>query len=319
MNNTPNPATPKSHKVRTFFASIAGIVAIYLIFSSIAIIWLNQTITNTSVYVNTVAPLVTKPAIQNFIAQEVTNDIVSSAPTQNLANALLSPSELNASLSDSQLVALIKPVLQSTVLQIVRSASFAALWRNTNQTAHAELISQLNNNSNQLDLNLNPAINGVINELKSSRLSTIASQVSVSPNTGNLDIKNSGVSKVHRIYKLFQEGTIALLVIALLFFGLSIWLSVHHAKTLRRILIGSGILALIQALILEAPAVIPLKGSNQITQNAIRAFAEAILHNLQLANLLIGVIFILIAIASKIYSKLHSANKAPVIRQTKVA
>ena len=32
MNNTPNPATPKSHKVRTFFASIAGIVAIYLIF-----------------------------------------------------------------------------------------------------------------------------------------------------------------------------------------------------------------------------------------------------------------------------------------------
>jgi hypothetical protein len=306
-----NPVPPPpihSHHVRTFFASIAGTIAVYLIIASVSIIWLNQTITNTSVYVNTVAPLVEKPAIQNFIAQKVATEIVDNAPLQNLAATLLTYSQLNPNQTAAQVKSQLTTIIESDVLAIVRSSSFAALWRNTNQTAHAQLISQLNSGSNQLQLDLSPAINGVINELKSSQLSPIASQISINPNSGKLDIKNSGVAKAHRYYKLFQEGTIAVVAAAILAIILAVWLSVHHAKTARRILIGTGILSLLQALVLEAPALIKFKGTDTISQNAAKVFVVAIVHNLLIASLIIGIICIMVAIGSKIYSHLRRKN-----------
>lgn len=301
---TPTAQT-KTHKFRTFFASIAGIIAIYLILSSITVVWLNRTLTDTSVYVDTVAPLVQKPAIQTYIAQKVTNELVTNAPTNSLASALLPASEINTVQSTTQLQALLKPVLQSTVLQIVQSPSFLELWRNTNRTADAALVAQLNSNSSQLQLDLSPAINGIINELKASKLSSIANQITINTNSAKIDIKGVGVNKAHRFYKLFQEGTIAIVVAAILMMGLSVWLSVQHGKTARRILMGTGILALLEALILKAPDYIKLGGSDQVTQAAIRAFAEAILRNLELASLVIGVVCIAAALSSKAYVRYH--------------
>lgn len=295
----------KTHKVRTFFAAIAGIVAIYLILASITVIWLNQTLTNTSTYVSTVTPLVTKPAIQNFISQKVTTQLLSNAPVQNLATALLPASELNGTQTTVQLEALLKPVIESDVLQIVQSPSFSTLWINTNKTAHAQLISQLNNNSGQITLDLSPAINGVISELKATQLGSLANKINVSPNAGKLDIKSSSISKVHHFYKLFQEGTVAIVIVTILAIGLSIWLSVHHAKTARRILFGTAILSLVQALLLEVPRLVTLPNSNQATQAAAKAFIEAIFHNLQIASLVVGVVCLVAAVGSKLYVKYH--------------
>lgn len=308
--NPVKPTQNQTHHVRTFFASIAGTIAVYLIISSVSIIWLNQTISNTSVYVNTVAPLVQKPAIQNFIAQKVANEIVDNVPMQNLVEALLSYNQLNPNQSAIQVKNQLNSIIESDVLGIVKSTSFANLWRNTNQTAHSELISQINSDSDQLELDLSPTINGVINELKSSQLSAVANQIVINPNSGKLDIKGSGVSKVHHYYKLFQEGTVAIIVAAVIAIILAIWLSVHHAKTARRILIGTGILALLQALLLEAPAYININNSNQVTQNAAKAFALAIFHNLQLASLIIGIVCIVAALGSKLFSHLsHKQGK----------
>ena len=68
---------------------------------------------------------------------------------------------------------------------------------------------------------------------------------------------------------------------------------------------GIGIISLLQALILEAPAFINLKDNDPVTNNAIKAFAEAIFHNLLIANLVIGIVCIVAAISSKIYAKKH--------------
>jgi hypothetical protein len=296
----------RSHKIRTFLASIAGIFAVYLILSSVTVVWLNRTLTNTSVYVDTVAPLVNKPAIQNYLAQKVTNEIITKAPSQGLATALLPAAQLNAGLPNSQIQSLLGPILQDDVLQIIRSPSFANLWRSTNQSAQAQLVSDLKSNNGQLQLDLSPAVNGIINELKSSQLSSVANQISLDPNSANLDIKGVGVSKAHRYYKLFQAGTIGIIVAAIIAIGLSVWLSEHHGKTARRILMWTGILALLEALVLEIPAFIKLKGQDQITQNAIRAFVEQLTHNLQLASLILGIICILGAIGSKAYLRFKS-------------
>jgi hypothetical protein len=303
QTNKQNPSQIQTHKIRTFFASIAGIIAIYLILASVTVIWLNRTLTNTPTYVSTVAPLVKKPAIQNFIAQKVTNQILQNAPTQDLANSLLSPSELSGKPTPNQLKAKLTPIINADVISIVSTESFATLWKNTNTTAHEQLINQLNSNSGEVQLNLNPAITQVVNELKSSKLSSVAPNITVSSTTGNLDIKNSGLKKAHRYYKLFQEGTVAIVVAAILMAALAVWLSVNHAKTIRRILMGVGILALLEVLILEIPQILTLGGTDQTTEGAARAFSAAIFHNLIIANLILGILCIGGAIGSKLYSK----------------
>lgn len=309
MSKTPlkqNTSQPKSHKVRTFFAALAGIVSIYLILASITVVWLNQTLTNTTTYVNTVAPLIKKPAIQNFIASKVTTQILNNAPTQQVANALLTPSQLSGNPSIYTLKTELTPIINSNVITIVSSNSFATLWKQTNETAHAALITQLNNDSGQIQLNLSPAINGVINELKASKLSPVANQINISPNTGVLDIKNSGVSKAHHYYKLFNEGTIAIVIAAILSLALAIILSVNHVKTIRRILLGLGILSLLEALIFEIPVILTIGKSDQSTQGAVHAFSGAIFHNIVMANIVLGIICIGAAIGSKIYTNQKS-------------
>ena len=81
------------------------------------------------------APLVSKPAIQNYIAQKVTKEIMDNAPTQNLATTLLPAIDINGGQSTDQLKNLLNPVIQNTVINIVKSPSFA------HTMAHYESIS----------------------------------------------------------------------------------------------------------------------------------------------------------------------------------
>jgi len=291
----------RKHKVRSFFSAVCAIVGIYLVLSSISVIWLNRTLTNTPTYVDTVAPLVTKPAIQKYIAQEVTTAILKNSPTQNLASALLPASEASGNLNTAQLNNLIRPIIEADATKIVQSPSFVSLWRNTNQTAHAAFISQLNNNSGQIVLNLSPAITGLIAELNNSQLSALAGHISVTQNTGKLAIKSNNIVQAHHYYRLYEASTYGVLVAAIIALGLAILLSGKKARLVRRILLWTGILALFQAAVLATPSFLSFSGNNAVTKDAVKAFAEALFHNLLIANLVIGIICLAAGIGSMVY------------------
>jgi len=145
----------------------------------------------------------------------------------------------------------------------------------------------------------------VIADLKTTQLSVATDNITLKPGTGVLVVKSDNLSRVHRYYRLFQTGTVAIVLAALLMIALSIWLSVHHAKTARRILFGTGILALVQAALLEAPAIVKLPGSDQVTQQAAQAVARALFSNLQIACLVVGILCLGAAVGSKLYAKSH--------------
>jgi hypothetical protein len=291
----------KKHKVRSFFSAVCAIAGIYLILLSISVIWLNRTLTNNSTYVSTVAPLVTKPAIQKYIAQEVTTAILKNSPTSNLASSLLPASEVAAISSTGQLNNLIRPIIEADATKIVQSSSFANLWKQTNQTAHQTFISQLNNNSGQINLNLNPAITGLIAELNDSNLGALAGHISVSSNTGKLSIKSDNIVQAHRYYRLYETSTYGVVIAAIIAIGLAIFLSAKRYRMVRRILLWTGILALLQAAVLATPSFLSFSGNNEVTENAVKAFATALFHNLLIANLVIGTICLAAGIGSMVY------------------
>ena len=129
------PITPKVHHyIRTTVSSFFGIVAVTLLLISILVFWVSQTVTNTDQYVKTVGPLVSKPEVQNFVSDKITDLILGDVnmepknhqpqngpnqsnqndnegvPVRDLASQLL-PAEQVAGKTDEQLKAEIKPAI----------------------------------------------------------------------------------------------------------------------------------------------------------------------------------------------------------------
>ena len=297
------------HIIRTLVASLFGTIYLVLILATILVVWLNQTLTNTNTYVNTVAPLAAQPAIQNYVTQKVTSQLMSAGSVQNLASSLLPASEI-VNQTTSQESAEVQAVISQSVAQIVRSPSFAGLWKSTNQSAQMQLIQELDSNSPIIALDLHPAILGVFSLLNSTKLAAINSHVQLASNVGNISLKGSAIPQIHKFYNYFKEGTWILLIVTLACIGICIWASVHHLKTLRRILIGTGIISLVLAGLMKAPGIILNSQHRQgLEQQAILAVINVLLNKLFITCIIIGVVCILAAIASKLYSKFLSKNK----------
>ena len=300
LSTTQQPQT--THHIRTFFAGLAGTLAVALVLVSIMIVWLNRTLTDTPTYVNAVSPLITQPAVQTFVADKVSRQILQSAPAQDMAMALLPSGSFSASETDEQLQAQLLPIIKADVLNVLRSPGFADLWRNTNTSIHSSLVSQLGGSaSDQLTLDMTPAIAGVMDLLKTTLLSPVVEHADIKPGSGVVTLKDSKIVQFHQYYTWFQRGTVAVVALALLLAVLSVWLSVHHMKTARRVLVGVGVLALIMAGVLWLPAVVTVPNADTATLDAARSIEQGLLHNLFVASLVVATACIALAIASKAY------------------
>ena len=295
----PNGSLP-THHVRTFFASLLGIAAVGLIFLSILTVWLDRTLTNTATFTATVAPLGSKPEIQNFVAEKVDDQLMKNVSVQDIATTLL-PVAQTTGVTDQQLMLLVQPLIRQGVASIVGSPAFAAQWQGITRSAHQQFITQLQGSSDHLTLNLSPAVNDVVADLKQTSLAPISNHIQIDQSAGKLNIQGNGVTKVRRVYKTFREGTMLIVVLALVLLGGCVALSVHHGKTMRRVSMVVGIGSLLFALLLEAPRFLKI-GGNPTDSAAAMAFMEVLLHNLQVACVVVGMLGVAGAIGSKLYS-----------------
>lgn len=301
--NLSKPSTIiKHHRVRTFFASIFGIVAVGLIIASIMAIWLNRTLTDTNTYVKTVAPLASQPAVQNFLAQKTTESVFKKTPPQAFAPLFLKPADTRGK-TVPQIQTAVKTAVNDSVLQFVSSPQFATLWRDTNRSAHQQFISQINSGSQELTINLQPAVVGAVTQLKTTKLAPLGAGIAAKPGTGIVHIKGDKFTKVHNFYNNVKTGTIGIVVATIVATVLCVLISVHHIKTFRRILLGTGILSLLMALTLRSSTTFNQGKGDPVEQAASAAIGKVLFHNLEIASLSIGIVCIAAFIASKLYSR----------------
>ncbi|MEO6513405.1 MAG: hypothetical protein ABIR37_01820 [Candidatus Saccharimonadales bacterium] len=292
----------RHHHVRTVFASLCGTMAVSLLFTSVLLVWLNHTLTNSTTYNSIVGPLAEKPEIQYFVAEQASQQIVKSAPIIETANTLLPP-DVIVGKTPEQLQPLVKAKVYTAVLQIVRAPQFANVWKQTNITAHQALVTQLTSSKPQaVTLDLSPIITTVIEQLKQTELAPVASQLTIDPAAAKLDLKGGIIDKAAAYYQLFQKLLIGLIALVVVLLVLAVVASVHHLKTLRRILIVVGVIALLLAVMLEAPSFIYVGGSTPVEQKAVAQIARSLFHDLQLFSLWAGLACIAAALGSKIYT-----------------
>jgi hypothetical protein len=213
--------------------------------------WAALEVSNTDRWVATVEPLIHDPAIQNVLADRITNQITSQlniTGTINQASAQLNNKGLTriSSLLKSfgpQIASSVTGFIHSTVHTVISSQAMATAWVQVNTVAHQALVKVLSGQgggavsvvNGQIVLNLGPLIVVAKQDLIAHGFS-LASQIPpVSPTIALFQAKDLG--KAQSLYRLVKATRIVLIVLTLLLLGAGVYV----ARGRRRALIGAGL------------------------------------------------------------------------------
>jgi hypothetical protein len=303
-------SSPKHHYVRTIFSSLFGFFALALIIVSILVVWLDGTISSTSQYTKTVAPLVADPDVQAFVVEKASGALLESkdAPIGDIALGLLGEAQV-AGKTDEQLRTEVTPIVKENLKKVIASPAFAELWKANNSAIHAELIKQLKSSSPTIELDFRPLIEGVINELSTTDLAFIKDGIELKDDAGKITLKEKQLDNVRKVYDYFQKAMLAIVGLAVLASALCVIISVHHLKTMRRIALMTGIFAGILAAVLGAASLFKIGGDDLVQQKFAVALINGVTHDLRLSLIVIAVLGIGVAIGSKIYSVVSSKKQ----------
>jgi hypothetical protein len=126
------PGTRRGHRVLATILIVLGTVLTPL---TIVALFVHTELTDTGRYVQTVQPLSADPAVQSFVATNISNRLTSE----------INERQYIASLLPAQAEPLIAPMrsafegfVHSTVLKLVQSDQFQKLWAQANRTAHTQ-------------------------------------------------------------------------------------------------------------------------------------------------------------------------------------
>lgn len=296
----------KHHYVRTFFAGVFGSLGLTLVVISILVLWLGRLVTDTDTYVNTVSSVVQEKPVQDLVVNRAADALLDNkdVPIDGLAEKLLTPEE-RASKTNAQLAETIRPLIESDIRVIVSSSSFEALWTNTNRDFHTKLIAGLNNGGD-IEYDLTPIVDGAVSELSKTRFSELQDKIEVPADKAKIVIKSDQIEPVKKIYGIFKLARIVLIVLAVVFIGLAVLLSVHHSKTLRRVLILTGVFFGILAVLLSSTRLLNNLNIDEMEKSAAIAVIDILFSDLRIASIIIAVLSIGVAITTKVVSKLRS-------------
>jgi len=91
--------------------------------------------------------------------------------------------------------------------------------------------------------------------------------------------------------------------------AISVGSSVHHAKTVRRILLSTGISLLLLGLLIQFGSLLRFGGADKESQRVGLVLAQTLLHNLKLASLIGGGLCVAGALASKMVPSFHRKSR----------
>ena len=214
-------------------------------------VWSVNEVSNTARYVATVEPLIHDPAIQNVLADKITNQITSRlnlTGTINQAAAQLNSKGLTRIGSllttfGSQIASSAAGFIHSTVLSVIASPAMANAWVQVNTVAHQAVVKVLSGQGNgalsisngQVVLNLGPLIAVAKQDLVARGFSLANSIPNINATVALFEAKDLG--KAQGGYRLLTNLKIVPPILVLVLLGAGVYV----ARRRRRALIAAGL------------------------------------------------------------------------------
>jgi len=250
----PSSAEPqRRHRLR----AVAGVLVItlgcLLAPLSVLSVWLDSQVTDTDAYVDTVAPLIDDPEVQDALANAVTTEVFRQLDVQDTTaealQALVDRTELPP-LIEERLVGLSVPITNGVegfvteqVDSLVASEDFQTAWVEANRVAHQELVATLTGTQDgaiqveegTVSVNIAPFVE-VVKQRLVDRGFEVAERIP-EVQASFVVLQSADLSRAQSLFAVLDTlGTVfPFLVLAVLAAGILI------AKDRRRALVGAGL------------------------------------------------------------------------------
>ena len=132
-------AAESAHKGRgrNAVAILIALVAAFVLALAVPAVWLNRMVSDTDVYVNTVAPLAEDPDIQKVMATAASDALIEKIDAQNRLEEILPENLQILAVPAGQAV---NEFITKQTLSLVQSDQFAKIWETVNRASHKALV-----------------------------------------------------------------------------------------------------------------------------------------------------------------------------------
>jgi len=268
---------------RTPLAALLIVVGCVLAPVSVLAVWAANQVSDTSRYVENVAPLIKDPAIQNALTDKLTNEIVTKIDVKRLTSQVAAElSQKGFTRVGSLLQGVSGPLasgvqgfVHSRIHKIITGPRMADAWVQVNRAASQQLVAVLSGrggrngavgvSNGQVTLDLAP-LEAVAKQDLVARGLTIAGKIPIVHATFAL-FPSKNLVKAQKAYRLINDLKLVLPIVTLVLLGLGVYAARGH----RRALIGAGLGFAASMLVLGAGLAI----ARSIYLNSVPASASA--------------------------------------------
>lgn len=268
----------RRRKVRVVFTAILLVLAVLCFTVAVPGLWARRTVFNTDRYVETVAPLASDPAVQEYLARTITQEAMSALDVEDRLREVLQQRDARLAFLAGPLSDGLSGVVQSQLQTLFATDEFHQLWSSLNRTVQAQIVAVLANKSstfqivdNAVVLNVLPLINQGLQSISGTISDLVGHQVTLPTITGDeipsealsqlqtalgvtlpsdfgsiVLFRSDSISAIQDIVNLAQRAVVALAILFLLFAGIAMWVSPHRRRTLLQLAVAALAIVIIE-------------------------------------------------------------------------
>jgi hypothetical protein len=280
LREAEHPVGPgKGSRWRRIFSWVLVVVACFLAVLSVVVVFGRNQLLNTDTYVTTVTPLASNQAIQEAVAQKVSEQLIERTDVKERVRKAL---PRRAAFLATPIAVEVENATGAITLKLVESPAFQTLWVSANRAAHKQLVNLLTGSSHGALTSGNGTISIDLAKVEANvkkqldaRGITVFNKVSV---TGKSDsfvlFQSDQLARFQRLTRVLNHLSVVLPIVTLLCFAGGIVLAANRRKGLVRAAAG---LALSMALILVVLAVLRNQYLNSLGPSRSRAANAALI------------------------------------------
>ena len=321
------PAPPESRPVddharkpslwRRICVAVLLILGFVLTPVAVLVTYTKTQVLDTDRYVATVKPLASDPAVQNYIADEVTANLLAQVDVKgyvtDVVTALQSAPAVQALPQQGQrLQGLAGPITTSienfvhqAVLRIVQSSQFQRIWETANRGVHAQMVKVLTNEGAAVSVERNGAVKldlkgiaGLVQQRLDEAGFTLADKIPVDKVSGSIVLfQSEELYKARRGAQVLNNIGYALPFIVLACFGGAILLSARKRRAFIKAAVAFALGAVVLALLVNGARHLYLHAlSKDVPQAAAAAIYDNLLRSLHTS--VRNILFVALVIAA---------------------
>jgi hypothetical protein len=299
-------------RARRVGAVILVVLTVLVFAAGVAGAWARRTVLDTDRYVATVAPLAADPAVEEYLARTLTDQVFQALDVQGRLESVLADRADRLVFLAGPITSSVEGFVQDQVQKVLASDQFARVWEELNRFAHEQALKVLEGDTTVVSVvegrvvfNLLPVANevlkgvsGVVSELigRPVTLPEITPQtipadavaeleqalgVTLPEDFATIEVYNSDeLAAVQQAVRLFNDAVIILAVLFVAGFAVALWVSPRKRRTLLQLATAIAVVLVLERRFAIAAANNVVESVSSENQAAARAVVDSLLGSL---------------------------------------